>query len=119
MRAEPHTFVRALPDFKTVEAVRTFALRVARLMIIRQHCQGDHPILSIEEDLVQMARSRLQEYILVSIPRDAETRLAVSQAVLEVVSRRIQMDEEDPVRLSRIFEDLQSFPLDDIFPRVH
>lgn len=117
MRVEPHT--STLPDFRGVDAVKTFALRVARLLLLRRHCGADHPVLSTEEDLVQMARSRLQEYVLAHVPEVDEARASVDRAVRELATRKVLLDEEDVDRLDGLLEDLRAFPLDDIFPRVH
>jgi len=44
--------------------INTYAMRLARLCYLKHYCSCDSIILKIEENLVEMAASKLQEYIL-------------------------------------------------------
>ncbi len=84
---------------------------------LKHHCSSDHPILSTEVQLVDMARSKLQEELLFRTSVDALTRMRddlefeIRQAARDwILSRPMDedvrasvlkaVDEED---LSRLF----------------
>jgi len=51
-----------------------YAIRFARLCLLRCFCPPDHPILVTEIQLVDMARSKLQEEFLSRLSTDALAR---------------------------------------------
>jgi hypothetical protein len=67
------------------DAVRTFALRIARKCFLQYWCSEDHPVLEVELCLVEMASSKLQEQLLIhyrrqelealKVPLEAQIRL--------------------------------------------
>ncbi len=51
-------------------SVKTYATRLARLYFLQHACSDDHPVLIAEQQLIEMARSKLQESLLVSFSVD-------------------------------------------------
>lgn len=46
-------------------SMRTYACRLARLCFLKGHChEPDHPVLQTEIQLVEMARSKLMEQVM-------------------------------------------------------
>ena len=114
----PHTPADYLGS---LEVLRTYAMRVARRMLLRRCCEEGHPVLAIEEDLVQMARSRLQEFLLASYSPDdlAGVRPAVHQAVQRAASAWIVAADGDQDVKSSLLEQLDGLSEDDLVPSVH
>lgn len=101
-----------------LEAFRTFTRRLARLTLLRQFCQPEHPVLRIEEDLAEMARSKLQEQILLRVPASRIRRLrpALESMIRRSAAARIlSADEEDHVKESAL-EALEGEGFDSLFP---
>jgi len=109
------------PAIRTSDVFRTFANRFARLMFLHHMCESDHPVLVVERELVEMARSKLQEYVLVRVPNE---RLRVLRPVLEAWVRAVAQekilssDEEDGVKES-VMTRIQNESLADLLPQVH
>lgn len=92
-----------------------YAARLARRAILRRYCFGDHPVLMIEEDLVDMARARLQDHVL----ETGADRTASAQAVRDAAAARVlASDEEDRVKVTALTE-VVSMSAEEILPAVH
>lgn len=85
------------------DAFKTFTRRFARRLLLKQHCHTkDHPVLMIEEDLTEMARSKFQEQLLAKIPSTRLKRLKsiIEKMIQKAVQERILFaDEEEDVKL--------------------
>lgn len=55
--------------------LKKYAVRLARLCLIRCRCEKDHPVLTTEVHLVDMARSKLREELLSRSSVDAIARM--------------------------------------------
>jgi hypothetical protein len=64
------TKIQDVSSIKGSEVFRTFSYRFSRLMWLKCVCDPDHPVLQTELELMEMARSGLQEAIFSSVPRD-------------------------------------------------
>lgn len=107
-------------DFGGIDELHTYAHRVARRLLLKLSCHEGHQILLIEEDLIEMAKSRLQAFLLSSFPEDKGTMLlSVIIAVKRVAaSRIINADVEKPVK-QELLDQLYSLPMEDLIPSVH
>lgn len=95
-------------------AVRTLASRLARRAHLRRFCSDGHPVLAIEESLIEMAVSKLHEFILSSYERDdiPSLRRYVEAAVrVYAAEKAVSYDEDESVRQA-IVEEACSFSLD-------
>jgi len=45
-------------------SIKTYAARLARLYFLQHFCPDDHPVLNTEKQLIEIARSKLQEALL-------------------------------------------------------
>jgi hypothetical protein len=52
------------------EFVKIYATRLARLYYLQHACSDDHPVLVAEQQLIEIARSKLQEVLLASFSVD-------------------------------------------------
>ncbi len=84
-----------------------FAIRLARRALLRRFCSADHPVLTIEEDLVEMARSKLQEHILSHyLKEDAPGLEGAVRALMRAaaVEKASKFAEDESVRMELVEE---------------
>jgi len=93
--------------------VGVYAARLARRAILRRYCQEDHPVLMIEEDLVEMARARLLEHVL---PEARDSRAA---AVIGAASARVRSSEEEDHVKEAALADLSAMSFEQVLPLLH
>lgn len=115
------SYVGRLGPESGLTAVRTFAHRLTRRALLRRFCQSDHPVLAIEEDLVEMAKSKLHESILASFtPEDIpKLRPALEMAVKASAMEKVAGYDEDQNVKDEIVLEVCSVPLDDILTPAH
>ena len=68
--------------------IEIYATRLSRLYYLKQLCYDEHPVLTTEIHLVEMAKAKLQEYILIYYPdfkSQSEMRSKVRNAVIEKI----------------------------------
>lgn len=100
-------------------AIRTLANRMARQLLTSRLPKG-HPVRDSEDDLVEMARSRLQELMLCHPARSSHatrkhTEGRIRGAAIEWVMRS---DEDDHVK-EALAGALMSADLADLFPSLN
>src|SRR5512135_79879 len=107
-------------DFGGIDVLHTYACRVARRLLLKSSCEEDHPVLAIEEDLIEMAKARLQEFLLASFPDEPSIiRLSAIIAVKRVAASKIQAAEVDQEVKKELLGQLDEMPMEDLIPRVH
>jgi hypothetical protein len=107
-------------DFGGIDVLHTYACRVARRLLLKSSCDEDHPVLAIEEHLIEMAKSRLQEFLLASFPEDPSImRLSAIVAVKRVAASKIQAADIDLAVKKELLGQLDEMPMDDLIPQVH
>lgn len=101
--------------------IHTFALRLARKCFLQQFCQEDHPVLSTELHLIEMARSKLQEHILATISlKDLPKMRPIIEAQIRMIAKnRVLVYIEVDTHKDAVIQVLDKESLDDIFPSVH
>lgn len=102
------------------KAVRVFAARLARKCFLEHCCSDEHPILSIERDLVEMARSKMMEQLL-SIYRHGtlgSAQPAIIKMILKMARSRIASHVEDEEIQETIMQSVQS-EIEVLFPSLH
>lgn len=80
------------------ESIRTYASRLARLCFLRRRCDGDHPVLLTEVELVEMAKSRLQEQAVLRFGRSLDSRAHILAATIRRVAAKwitCSLEDED------------------------
>jgi hypothetical protein len=77
------------PEVRRDRCLRRYATRFARFCLLRHRCPSDHPVLSTEVQLVDMARSKLQEELLSGLSVDGLARM---RADLEFEIRQTARD---------------------------
>ena len=108
-------------DISEIETLSTYACRIARRLLLRCNCEEGHPVLLIEDDLIEMARARFQEFLLMHFPPDDLnlTRLSAIVAVKRVAASKIRAADLDKSTEDHLLEQLSNMPLDDLIPRIH
>ena len=111
----------SVPELGELDLLQTYASRVARRMLLMRFCGEGHPVLAIEEDLIQMAKSRLQEFLLASFDSDRLdlVRPLLSSVVRKVAYSRIMASDADHEVKESLLEELQDMPMEDLLPPVH
>ena len=83
-------------------------------------CEGLWRRLAIEKDLVEMAKARLQEFLLASFPEDRNIiRLFAIVSVKRVAASKISAEEIDFDIKKLLLHQLSEMQMDDLIPRVH
>lgn len=99
------------------DAIRTFASRLARRLLLERLCGDGHPVLANENDLVEMASSRLQELMLCHPERArSATRAKVEAAVRRTAAERIARSDEDEDVKQEMLDRLRRVDLAHLFP---
>lgn len=111
---------RALAFGKLDQAIRTFGKRFARRMILRRSFGESHPVLSIEDDLVEMARSQLQEVILATVPGAEDgLRDELVISLRRAAADRISDSTEEEDTKAQMLLDVAREDFDDLFHTMH
>lgn len=111
----------SFPSVRNSEAFQVFTKRLARLMFLKQICEADHPVLSTERSLVEMAKTRLQEYVFIHISND---KIKMYRPLIETWVRAVTLErvmnynEEDSIKES-VMRSIQIENLSDLIPFVH
>ncbi len=110
-----------LKGARGVEVVRVYACRIARRMLLSRNCESDHPVLLIEQNLIQMAQSKLQEFLLASFPDGEQDRVKkrVSDSIRRIAANKIRSSEEDQEVKEGLIQELYSMSPNDLLPPVH
>lgn len=103
------------------KAVRTYALRIARRCFLSHFCSDDHPVYRTELDLVEMARSALQEQILASIPAAGipAAKTGIESRIRLIARKRIGAFSENEDILKNAIEALAKESFEDLFSYKH
>lgn len=114
-----HMYEERLGDLGA-EVLKTFALRVARKCFLEHFCPPDHPVLSAEKDLVEVARSRMMEHLRMVFPgmKLSYVRPNVENIILQISRDRIaahasDQDSRDSI-LGSVKEEISAS-----FPTIH
>lgn len=89
-------------------------------MILKKSFTESHPVLMIEDNLVEMAKSQLQESILAAMPCAKESDqkdLVIS--IRRAVADRISDSEEDDEIKAGMLLDVAREEFDDLFHPLH
>ena len=104
---------------KQSDQIRVFATRIARQHFLRKFCDNDHPVLSIEYDLISMARSKLQEYILLNIPISHELKNILDKCVKDLAFEKtmaLELEDDDKIEIIR---SIMEENFDDLIPTIN
>lgn len=80
------------------ESMRTYASRLARLCFLKQKCEQDHPVLLTEQELVEMAKSRLQEQAAIKFGASLESKAHILASSVRGIAAKwvaCSLDDED------------------------
>jgi hypothetical protein len=107
-------------DFGGIDELHTYACRIARKLLLMSACEEGHPVLAIEEDLIEMAKAKLQEFLLGAFPDDPTiVSLSAIVAVKRVAaSKIIASDIETAVKRSLLVQ-LNEMSMEDLMKPVH
>lgn len=94
----------------------TFAVRLARLHYLQHHFPNGHPVLDIEEQLVQMAASELREHVLKAAGTgERGIRRKLEGRIRKESESRLAALVPDPGTRKRIVRRMRKHSLDRIF----
>jgi hypothetical protein len=114
-----NTFLQEMAgDARAPDVVRTFALRLARRCLLEQLCPADHPVLDTERHLVEMARSKLQEHLIVAYgPERFETAVVALKAeILEIAERKTFNQIDDDALCHAVIDAIRREDFDSLVP---
>lgn len=111
-------------EFGAIPVLRTYAYRIARQLLLHAKLKNataeSDPILAIEADLVEMAKARLQEFLLASFPENKNVvRLIAIVAVKKVAASRIASEDIDSDAKEFLLAQLGEMSMEDLIPQVH
>lgn len=107
-------------DLWSSKLLLIYATRVARRLLLARSCEADHPVLEVEENLIQMARSRLQEFLMVTFPGQFEkVRPTVITMIRRMAINKIMDSEEREETKKALVEAVWTMPTEDIIPTIH
>jgi len=111
-------------EFGGIPVLRTYACRIARQLLLHAKLKNatveSDPILAIEADLVEMAKARLQEFLLASFPDNQNiVRLIAIVAVKKVAASRITSEDIDSDAKKFLLSQLGDMSMEDLIPQVH
>lgn len=108
-------------DVPAPDAVRTFALRLARQCLLRRLCAPDHPVLLTEGRLVDAARANLRRYLTSTYVRD-EFDLTVERVKRDVVTiaeGKILLQVDDVSLREDVIRSIREENLDVLIPVIN
>ena len=108
-----------ISELSELGVLRVYANRMARRMLLTRFCGDGHPVLEIEENLVQMARSRLQESLLIHFGDLERIKLKVFFMVRKIARERIRTSDVDLDVKNSLLEELEAMSVEELFPLVH
>ncbi len=109
------------PSIKNSNPLKTFSHRLARLMLLRIRCEADHPVLIVEMELIEMAKSKLQEFIMTQVSKDSIRLLKpILETWIRVAAqeRALSFDEDDYIK-EQVLSAILSENVSDVIPTVH
>ncbi len=98
-------------------ATKTFAARYARLCFLRRRCNDDHPVLITEVQLVEIARTKLREQLLIrygSVGMQSR-ELKISVVIKSMARRCIESTLDDEFERDQVLELIESGDLSEVF----
>jgi hypothetical protein len=102
---------------KTPDHVAVYARRRARMVFLRCHVEGDHPVLRTENHLIEMARSKLLESLLAKHGESGidTVRPAVESRIRDIMRKSVDGLTPDQSLRDQLRRDMDSEPLDHAF----
>ena len=95
--------------------VRTYGSRIARRAILEKYCPDGHPVLEIENHLIEMAAASLAEAMVKQTSSLKDVILAVRKAAIAQIE---EFDEEDSVKTS-VLHDIVHMTDSEILPKFN
>ncbi len=97
--------------------IRVYSGRVARLLFLKKYCEEGHPVLETELNLVEMARSKLQECLMSSRGFEGmlRSRPEVERNLRASVKARLAHHADDPDTLKDLSLQVDALSFDDLF----
>lgn len=92
-----------------LKSLRLYALRVGRMFYLKYFCADDHPVLSTEKTMVEMARSKLLEQIY-ALPKSRMYHLKphVESVIVKVAHEWLKKNLDDEDQLQKIIEEIKT-----------
>ena len=103
------------------DMIRTFATRLARRCLLEKLCPVDHPIMIAELALVEMARSKLQEHIMITYDHEDYPCVVtqLQQMIREIAEKKIRGQVEEEAMSRQIIQAIRDENLDYLLPIVN
>ena len=99
----------------TPDPMALYAGRFARRCLLEHFCASDHPVLTVERQLLEQARSCLHDFLL----SNPHGRSEVEQHIRRLASEKVVAMVEDPAVCKLVLAAIRAKPLDDAFPSVN
>jgi hypothetical protein len=112
--------INHISKIKESDPLRVYTTRIVRRHFLRKFCDSDHPVLNIETDLISMAKSKLQEYIISMLtPILPEFRTTIDKYVKDLASEKtmhLDLDDEDKMEIISL---IMGENFEDLIPIIH
>lgn len=108
-------------DVPAPDAVRTFALRLARKSLLKKLCPPDHPVLTTENQLIEAARCNLQSYLISIYTNDDffNTIEKVKSDIVTIAEGRILRQVQDDSIREAVVRFIREEDLDVLVPTIN
>jgi hypothetical protein len=92
--------------------IEVYAIRLSRLYHLKQLCNDGHPVLTTEMHLIEMAKAKLQEYILIHF-NDQKLRSELIFNIRNLIINKIRFHNGRIDALTLLFIDVHLNELSD------
>lgn len=100
------------------DVLQTYARRLARLVYLKHVCDAGHPVLSVECDLIEIARENLQAYVKKNVPNDSLWTLSpqIISHIKSYATHRIMSMHDGQDFMNVLIESLNKEDLSNLIP---
>ena len=107
-------------DFSDIEPVNIYAYRVVRRFLLKYSCEEGHPVLVLENSLVERAKLKLQEFLLIAFPNSLiELKSNIITAIKQIISSKIIVARVDSKTKRNLLNKVNKMSMDDIIPIIN
>ncbi len=114
--------VRSLPsNGLSLDALQTYASRLVRFWMLQKFCHDSHPVLKIEERLVNSAKNSLRSQLESHFTPIEITKIKFTliRVIKTIASNKIASLDEDDSLKSDLLCTLNASAFDDLIPLIH
>jgi hypothetical protein len=114
--------VRSIPSTGlSLDALQTYASRLVRFWMLQKFCHDNHPVLKIEEKLVNSAKVSLQSQLGSHFTHIEiiKIKFTLIRVIKTIAANKIASLDEDDLLKSDLLRTLNASSFDDLIPSIH